>query len=194
MSYRVVNISKPKKNIFDLSDGCMRDAVMSAGFYLVLDDIQKQDRTQNCYLKLYDILLNAAAKANYKNEFTIWGCYFATYEGITYGVFITPQSGIQYYSKVVNEIQKIAFTRDLTRNMEMPDAAEPLLTKKNPNIIIRYWDNNFSIPNFYRQVTELPRDKFSYVTKLQEKPEQYQTLIVDNKEIQIENVIFGLAN
>lgn len=193
MNLRIVNIIKPKKPYYDSDDYCIREAVTAVGFYLLIDDIQKHDSSQNCYPKLMDTLLNAAAKSNYKIDFTIWGCYFSTYEGITFGIFITPRNG-KNYAKVVTEIQTIAGIHDLTREMEMPDRADPLLTMKNPDTIIRYWREDFKIPDFYKQVTELPRDKYAYISKIQEKPEPYQILNVGDKKIKVENVIFKLAN
>jgi|GEM_PF-4893198 len=187
-----VNVIRPRIKRLDIfSSG--EESMLGTGFYLLLEEIQKVYRYENGFLRLMDILLRIAAIANYKHEFTIWGCYFMTFEGLTYGIFITPPLW-HSYTQIVSRLIKHFGVHDLSYATNMPEEIVPLITKKPDGTIIRYWPKDWYIPDFYSQVTKLPRNQFLYITKMTDIPEHYETLEIDHNKFQVENVLFNLAN
>jgi len=186
-------IVRPAKRMFDFDSFIKRDVVLCAGFYLSLDDIQKQSGNQNGFLKQMDILIEAVAGAQYRVNLTIWGAHVPTWQGICYGIFITPQRTGQYYSKILREIEKFVVPEERTSRTEMPDNAVPLLTWHYPSTIIRYWKRNFEIPEFYAQVNHVPRDAHLFFTVYEGFLEPKSKQKIGDRVFEIRNAFYRLS-
>jgi len=186
-------IVRPARQMFDPVNFVKREVVLCAGFYLSLDDIQKQSGTKNGFLKQMDVLTQAVARAQYRVKLTVWGAHVPTWQGICYGIFITPQRTGQYYSKILREIEKFVIPEELTSRTEMPDNAVPLLTWHYPSTIIRYWKRNFEIPEFYAQVNHVPRDEHLFFTVYEGFLEPKSKQKIGDRVFEIRNAFYRLS-